>query len=131
MCKIANNIIYNNGSLMLLHDMSPAICEIFRIRKSHKSIPFHSCKILVSSLVLLCMDYCNILLVSLPACLINKLESLYRYAVRRTVFVVHHTFIVTLCRTLYDVQCIHCNGWHVYVSSITYIIENDMEQWHN
>ena len=84
MCKIANNIIYNNGSLMLLHDMSPAICEIFRIRKSHKSIPFHSCKILVSSLVLLCMDYCNILLVSLPACLINKLESLYRHAVQRT-----------------------------------------------
>ena len=56
--------------------------QLNRIKKIRKSLNLLTCNILVTSLVLGVFDYCNVLLIGLPAITLAELTSIQRYAVR-------------------------------------------------
>ena len=56
--------------------------QLYRIRQIRSSLTFHTCKILVSSLVLSIIDYCCVILINIPASHIANLERCIRSAVR-------------------------------------------------
>ena len=91
-CLLSSSQTIKNLGVILNsnHDMKSFISEkirsvnfqLYRIKKIRKSLNFFTCKILVTSLVLGVFDYCNVLLIGLPAITLAELTSLQRYAVR-------------------------------------------------
>ena len=50
------------------------MCSLLRIKNIHKYLDRDTCKMLVKSLVLVCLDYSNAMLINSHDCVIDKLQ---------------------------------------------------------
>ena len=56
--------------------------QLHNIRIIRKTITFNTCKLLIQSLVIYILDYCNILLINLPAYQLMPLNKIIRSSIR-------------------------------------------------
>jgi len=78
--------VYVDGSMTMRthinHVLSSCYCALRQIRSIMQSLPSHALNTLVTALVHSRLDYCNVVFTSLPACDIQRLQSVLNTAVR-------------------------------------------------
>jgi len=78
--------VYVDGGMTMRthinHVLSSCYCALRQIRSIMPSLPSHALNTLVTALVHSRLDYCNVVFAGLPACDIQRLQSVLNTAVR-------------------------------------------------
>ena len=87
---------------IIRHDTHlPSCCKLFRRPAERPSLPRHAVVSLVTSLVLTKLDYCNSLLIGLPAKLLNRLQAVINTAARLVCHAMKADHITPVLKDLY------------------------------